>query len=186
MIQPQPSLPQFVKVRDPESDVVRRHLADWSLLPDRAILLLKSTGVRVLLGNGSVTSFPGYEHLRGVHPRGWPEGSTWDEAPAMYDRQERVIIAGGVGNETGDDFLHEVGHALGHVTGGDDSAAAVQHHRRLFDQLEPYLQQGGAGGYAGRHEMFADGVAQVLRNEENARLLFDDEFVDWLLLFLRG
>lgn len=31
--------------------------------------------------------------LRGVQPRGWPPGSTWDEADGAYNRSEKLVIS---------------------------------------------------------------------------------------------
>lgn len=185
-MQDRSSLPRFVTVTHQHSEVVSHHLASWQLLPNHTIRILRTSGVRILIGEGAVTDFPGYERYRTMPPRGWPEGSMLDMVSGMYDRGTRVVIAGGWVDSPGSELLHEIGHAIGHNTGADDSAAIVRHHRRLYDQLEKYLQQDGPGGYAGRHELFATGVAEALEDEVSARRLFDDDFVDWLLAILNG
>lgn len=185
-VQNLPHLPSFVEVRNQNNVVVQHHLSQWQKLPLHTIEILRVSGVRILVGEGSVTNFPGYERYRTMPPRGWPEGTTLEMVSGMYDRGGKVVIVGGWADNLGVDLLHEIGHAVGHATGMDDSQAIVLHHVRLFGNLESYLQQGGPGGYAGRHELFAVGVAEVLVNEEIARLLFDDELVDWLLGILYG
>ena len=55
----------------------------------------------------------------------------------------------------------------------------------LYNKVSPYLAQGGPGGIAGMHETFAEGFADVLLDEKNARNLYDDTFVDWLLGWIR-
>jgi hypothetical protein len=76
--------------------------------------------------------------------------------------------------------LHETGHAVGDLLGFDNSPALIEHHKRLHAKLDPYLQQGGAGAFAGRQELFAEGLAATLMHREFAIRKFDAEFVDWM------
>ena len=63
--------------------------------------------------------------LKGVQPRGWPAGSTWDNVEGVYSPGiKRAVTAqfyddrGGGGtmrsNRAGDVFRHEAGHAYDH------------------------------------------------------------------------
>ncbi|MEO6866419.1 MAG: hypothetical protein ABI200_00180, partial [Gaiellales bacterium] len=55
----------------------------FSHLPSRVIQQLDAEGCRSTLFSGKLTDVWGYRSLRGVHPRGWPAGSTWDTVPGV-------------------------------------------------------------------------------------------------------
>jgi len=176
----------ILKIQDADSEAVQKHLVHWDLMPERVINELERNGVIVRLGAKPVPSFDGYEYLGKVHPRGWPEGATWNKVPGAYVRNDKVVLAGGGARHGGSSLvLHETGHAFGHVSTLDESNAMAEHHKRLYNKVSPYLAQGGPGGIAGMHETFAEGFADVLLDEKNARNLYDDTFVDWLLGWIR-
>lgn len=137
----QPSLPSFVEITTPDSEVVAHHLACWNLVPPHTIRVLRASGVRIWIGEGPVAGFAGYERYRTMQPRGWPEGSMLEMVSGMYDRGAKVVVVGGWADELGIELLHEIGHAVGHGTGMDDSEAIIRQHVRLFERLDGYLQQ---------------------------------------------
>jgi len=72
-----------------EEELVAREL---SKLPLEQLKALKDRGVTVAVCHDSVTSY--LENLKGVMPRGWPPGSTWDKVPGLYNTPtDEVVIA---------------------------------------------------------------------------------------------
>jgi hypothetical protein len=115
------------------------------------------------------------EDLRGVRPRSWPEGKTWDTVPGLNDpNNNRVIIAtrGGRVPPTGDGHgaanlvLHEVGHAIGDAatTGGVGDARFIAAREADKAQLDDYE---GDANSAGVRETYAESFARFYGNDPN-------------------
>lgn len=169
-----------------QSDDVTAHLANLDLLPTRAADALQEHGTEFYISNVAVPLSDSKGHLTGVQPRGWPEGSTWDLVGGVYDSNNNQVLAG-IRTHSGSTAtaLHEAGHALDYALSSADSPVSQHtpmavHHDRLYKKLSLYLQQGGPGGEIGRKELFAEGVADVVKQEATARVIYDDEFVDWV------
>ena len=65
---------------------------DAALLPAFVIRRFEKKKMRIIACRGSVTDFE--KDLRGVTPRGWPAGKTWDNVPGAYfPDKKRVVIA---------------------------------------------------------------------------------------------
>lgn len=63
-----------------------------ALLPAYVVDKFERKGIRLVACRESVTDFE--VALRGVQPRGWPKGSTWDSVPGAYfNATSRVVIA---------------------------------------------------------------------------------------------
>jgi SPP1 gp7 family putative phage head morphogenesis protein len=146
--------------------------------------LLASKGVRVRLGENMTDVNPS---LKGITPRGWPEGTTWENAEGGFDRQSKVVIVGRtrlhtsgsgqvvVSNRTPGVMRHEVGHALNNaldnIVDGSLFRAAYEKDfeaiQRLSDnskklvkkQYSYRLPETNPGGY--RSETFAELVAEL-------------------------
>lgn len=137
----------------------------------RATALAKEYGISIWAGQRVTDRFP---HLKGIYPRGWYPGATWDDADGVYDTSTRIAavaegpLAGSSSSERRRGVLaHEFGHAL-------DDASAIFSSRNEFkvaykrdvdgmtqserDQLGYYLQPGAAG----RSEAFAEAFAHVI------------------------
>jgi hypothetical protein len=119
--------------------------------------------------------------LRGAQPRGWPEGSTWENTDAVHLPAARTLVfaekrrdrAGRVVESTRIEGVlrHEIGHAFDQASGRGAAmrsstpaflAAYVADARRIpaldRGQLGYYLQRGAAG----RQETFAEAFAILL------------------------
>lgn len=168
-----------LKIKDIDDSSVQRHLDQLSRLPEPLMKKMLEKGLKgVIVGVGSVPEHEGLQHLKGKTPRGWPPEKTWDTiAGTVVDKQ---VVAGTGESGSASTALHEFGHAIGDILYFDNGYGLHQHHLRLYDKLQPYLQQGGRDGIAGRQELLAEGVAQTLMDEGKARGLYDDEFVDWI------
>jgi hypothetical protein len=103
-------------------------------LPETVRSLLARDEVKVRAGRFMTDMYP---KLKGVTPRGWPEGWTWDAAPGMYDAKTREVAVTeeirtpGTGQvrpnpRVAGTLRHEVGHAL------DDALARTQDPRPMF------------------------------------------------------
>ena len=142
-------------------------------IPLPALEALKRKGVKVVVCRNSVTEIR--EDLRGVRPRSWPEGKTWDTVPGLNDpANKRVIIATRNGQvpPTGDGHgaanlvLHEVGHAIGDAvaTGGVDDARFIAARDADKARLDDYE---GDANPAGVRETYAESFARFHSNDPN-------------------
>lgn len=133
-------------------------------IPRGGLEKLVAKKTRVTVCRDSVTEV--LTSLKGVQPRGWPPGMTWDSVPGLYDpATNQVIIAtrGGQVPPTGDGHgsanlvIHEVGHAIDAAGGGSSSPEFVAAYDKDKASLPAYEQQAGA---AGREEAYAESMAR--------------------------
>jgi hypothetical protein len=108
---------------DPEAgDIGALHLHDLAKVPqslhEKVVKLLKlltpGTG-GIFIGDKAVPELsPESAKLRGVRPRGWGEGQTWDQVPGAYMPRFGQLLLGGGNHGHGSTSLaqHEFGHAL--------------------------------------------------------------------------
>jgi hypothetical protein len=91
----------------------------FSQLPRRVVQQLDAQGCRSTLFSGRLTDVWGYRSLRGVHPRGWPEGKTWDVVPGAGGGHRMAADPSrdhkGMGHGTDSLALHELGHVVDEV-----------------------------------------------------------------------
>jgi hypothetical protein len=146
-------------------------VAELIIVPLPALNALKKKGVKVVVCRGSVTEIR--KDLKGVRPRGWPEGKTWDSVPGLSDpNTNRVIIAirNGRVPPTGDGHgahnlvLHEVGHAIGDAvpSGGVTDPKFVAARNKDKSRLDAYE---GQTGDAGVQETYAESFARFYGND---------------------
>ncbi len=105
--------------------------------------------------------------LKGVRPRGWPEGQTWDTVPglhALFDNEviiatrkggrKRVVLERGNGHGCNNLVIHETLHAYNHrVTNLSASSAFLKVRELDWGSLPAYEKQSGS---AGPSETFAE------------------------------
>lgn len=135
---------------------------------------MKALGVRIVACRGSVTDH--WTHLKGVKPRGWPQGSTWDKVPGGCSGKEVVIAVIGHGTskgphvpdkgdgETGSDHIgaHEAGHALDYAKGEESKNPAFLAAREMdMGALSDYEKQPPP---AGAEETFAESLALFINS----------------------
>lgn len=141
-----------------------RHLRDhYAASPDGGFYV----------GDRYITELDDLGHLRGVPPRGWPPGSSFDEVPGVYNPARRVCACGGHGKGHGSTSLalHEGGHALDDAysaapgAGGLKASESAQYAQAVSDVPElvrsswtPYLRPDGNPGGHGQ-EAWAEGFA---------------------------
>lgn len=142
-------------------------------MPLIALSALKTKGIKVVVCRNSVTEIR--EDLRGVRPRSWPEGTTWDTVPGLNDpANKRVIIATrrgrvpppGDGHDAFNLVLHEVGHAVGDAVahGGVDDPDFIAARNADLAALDDYE---GNANPAGARETYAESFARFYANDPN-------------------
>lgn len=165
-------------------------VAELKKLP--AVLLVRAhrAGVRVIACRDSVTDH--MAALRGVTPRGWPPGSTWDRVPGLYDPASMTVVMAthdgargaserelpdfGYGHGSFNALFHEFGHALDGTNAlGHDSrspgfrAAYINDAQALLDANHTYLLQPGD---AGPEEAYAEMAARYFGRDPSLRGAF--------------
>ncbi len=164
---------------DADAEAVARSLQS---MPIGMLQAAEKSGVKVVACRGGITDAA--TDLKGVQPRGWPPGSTWDIVPGAYlpDRSELVIATvedpnggrmvppTGMGHGSFNIAAHELAHGLddksalaGHNSGEAEFVAAYSADTEsLRAHDETYLLQEGA---AGRSEAFAETFARYISND---------------------
>lgn len=156
--------------------------------PVEILDLMKAHNISVLVTHDSITSY--YQELKGVTPRGWPAGKTWDSVPGVgaFGAFRGAVIAvkldangkwvvpkAGDGHNAANLVLHETAHAVDRIVGEDRNGGQYLSNRKSFLAAwqgdfhslgDDYYKQGGA--QAGREETFAEGIAKYY--EKTAQL----------------
>jgi hypothetical protein len=141
--------------------------------PKDALLILQKKKTKIAVCRNSVTEVA--THLKGVRPRGWPAGMTWDKVPGLYDGTKNQVIiatkggkvpAKGDGHGAANLVVHEVGHALDAAIGGSDTQAFKNARAADLVGLTAYEKQAGK---AGREETFAESMARYYGKARGAR-----------------
>ena len=142
---------------------------ELSKMPLSKLEAMERGGVTVVAARGSVTDH--LAHLRGVAPRGWPPGSTWDSVPGLYNPATKEVViatrghgtAGGAfvppmgdGHGSYNLVLHEAAHGLDHVVGGSSDAGFLAARQADIGVLPAYETQAGV---AGPSETYAESIA---------------------------
>ncbi len=165
------------KADDPK---VRENVEQLSKVPARLMKMLAShLGLEgVSVGEGAFTDFETGRPLKGVRPRGWPEGTTWDDVCGAYDPVKKHVVIGTKGDTGSASMpLHEFGHAVGDLMGWNTNDEWSQIHKEVFDDLSPYFQQEGE---AGPQEMLAETFAATLMDRNEAVRNFGERAVKWM------
>ena len=173
-------------VQDATTPVVQQHLQDLNLLPDATLERLRQTGVEVHVGDVRAPNLDQLLDLADKHPRGWPKGRTWSDAPGGYfpnrGMSGRGVVAAGRGDHGSSSLLlHESAHALDDFERLSADPAFRDLHEQAFDRLPSYLRQGGPRGVAGAQELWAEGLAIYFkRGPKAAEQAFGAPFVNFL------
>lgn len=175
----QKSLIDLVTSVNASVEHVKELQAAFDSQPDKIKNLLRSQGWQVVATRKISTAMP---ELREVKPRGWPPGSTWDNASALCDAStKRIVIAENslqgldgpaakelkVGHTLGR-CCHEIGHAVDHALKGASETAEfkqayekdLKDQEKLPDAERKWMKEAFAyflqPGEAGRQEAWAD------------------------------
>jgi uncharacterized Zn-binding protein involved in type VI secretion len=171
-----------------DQELVAQELAK---LPISILMQMQRNGTRVVACRGSVTDYRA--DLRGVQPRGWPPGATWDTVPGAFTPDRNEVVVGVIGHgtpagahvpATGEGHgsanltVHESMHSFDGNGVPAPSASADFRTARTADsgQLSAYESQPGAAGQqesyaesAARHAQGQDAGTPALQNYWNQR-----------------
>ncbi|TFU06126.1 hypothetical protein EUV02_03680 [Polymorphobacter arshaanensis] len=161
-------------------------------LPPQVLSFLRMKGARIIVCRGSITDHA--KDLKGVQPRGWPAGMTWDIVPGVYlPNRKQVVVATlpmpggrrlpvrGEGHGSFNLLLHETMH-------GHDF---LKNHRLLgaskfvaartadFAKLGSYEQQAGD---AGLQETYAESAARAFGRDTTLPAAWPQLAKFWALL----
>lgn len=160
-------------------------VAELQKLPPLVLDRAHRAGVQVVACRESITDH--LTQLRGVTPRGWPPGTTWDRVPGVYDpasmtvvmathegpRAERALPDFGYGHGSFNALFHEFCHALDSTNAlGHDSRSAPFRAAYTADlpalrrQNLTYLLQPGD---AGPEEAYAEMAARYFSRDPSLR-----------------
>lgn len=147
-------------------------------MPVEALQALKDSGVKVVACRGNITD--AHPELKGVHPRGWPAGMTWDSVPGVQMGKEVVVAVTGHGTAAGAHVpatgeghgsanlvVHEAFHAVDMAGGGaarNTDAAFAAARTADLGTLSAYERQGGS---AGPQESYAESAARYYGGDPN-------------------
>ncbi|GLZ06419.1 hypothetical protein Acsp03_38850 [Actinomadura sp. NBRC 104412] len=149
----------------PPPEVVRA-VDSLAALPDTLKVKLAGGLEGIYVGPGGVPQLDDMAHLR---DRPLPSGrGTWDICAGAYG--DGKIIVGDRPSPTPDVMMHEVGHALDDIDGGDGWRSDSEEFRRLYERCLPHLaaefhRQPDA---LGRREFFADAFAAISARQRPA------------------
>jgi hypothetical protein len=148
------------------------------LMPPGMLQTMVNQGQHVVVCRGSITDYR--TDLRGVHPRGWPAGATWDQVPGNFNGERKEVVVAVVGHGTPDGphvpkkgeghgssnmVLHESSHAVDYNPDGNRSATDpdfIAARDADADTLSPYESQDGT---AGPKESYAESSARYLSGD---------------------
>lgn len=140
-------------------------------LPKSSLEQMQKNGTKVIACRGSVTDYR--TDLKGVQPRGWPPGSTWDSVPGsnMRDKNEVVIAVTGHNTPAGPHVpktgeghgsvnmvVHEASHSLDRGSPSPSQSEEFTKAREAdMSKLPNYEKQTGEGG---PRETYAESAAR--------------------------
>jgi hypothetical protein len=143
----------------PPPDVVRA-IDSLASLPEPLKETLAEGVDGIYVGPGGVPDLDDMTHLKG---QPLPSGmATWDICAGAYG--DRKIIVGDQPSPTPDVMMHEVGHALDDIDGGDAGWQSDSlEFRALYTECLPYLASDFhlQPNDLGRREFFADAFAAI-------------------------
>ena len=156
-----------------DADLVVEQLAK---MPKALLDALDKHGTKVKVCRGSVTDY--LTELKGVKPRGWPDGSTWDSVPGLQQPDKKEVVIATIGHGSGDAHvpktgeghgcanlvIHESAHGVDYAADPHLSLGEVFNKARDPDKgaLDEYKSQPGA---AGQEETFAESCARFYSND---------------------
>lgn len=174
-----------------------------SIFPKSMLETMRKNGATIVSCRGPVTD--AITELKGVQPRGWPDGMTWDNVPGLYSPSDKSIVLGtmATGKDGKDRKVpgpgegpiqhgafdlagHEAGHGFD-FSGGDPhkSRGAKFRSARKKDiaalakkkkDLGAYFMQAGS---AGPEETFAESCARYFGGDATLKTEWTNLHAFW-------
>jgi hypothetical protein len=155
------------------------------VFPTKILKAMKKNGSTMVACEGAITDYRA--DLKGVQPRGWPAGDTWDKVPGVHMGNTKEVVVGTMDDGTGkrkvpgpgegpvthgayDLIGHEGGHAFDTDGSPDKNKTPAFRKARKKDikdgkmvaPKDTYFLQSGA---AGCQETFAECCARHFGND---------------------
>jgi hypothetical protein len=140
-------------------------------LPKSTLEQMQKNGTKVIACRGSVTDYR--TDLKGVHPREWPPGKTWDKVPGANNNTRNEVVIAVIGHDTpagphvpktgeGHGSVNMVAHEATHsIDRGSPSPSQSDDFTKAreadMDKLSKYEKQDGVGG---PQETYAESAAR--------------------------
>jgi hypothetical protein len=140
-------------------------------LPKSSLEQMQKNGTKVIACRGSVTDYR--TDLKGVQPRGWPPGSTWDKVPGVNNNTRNEVVIAVTGHDTpagphvpkageGHGSVNMVAHEATHsIDRGSPSPSQSDDFTKAreadMNKLSNYEKQAGE---AGAQETYAESAAR--------------------------
>ncbi|MBC7644864.1 MAG: hypothetical protein H7123_07040 [Thermoleophilia bacterium] len=146
-------------------------------VPQQVIDQTDRVGDRTVLFSGKLTDVHGYMHLRGVHPRGWPEGATWDQVPGAGGDHGSAANASreltGRGHGSTSLALHEYGHVVDRAIASPRWLSVSQSDSWLKGPQAEVRNRPSARTYLTHYpeEWFAESFARYSKSSQSAAAL---------------
>ncbi len=151
-----PTFTAKMVVLDGDTDVVQKHLSHLRVIPKEHLAVVSEFAGEICIGNRPVTEQDDLGHLKGVRPRGWPEGYTWDSVAGCGPAWKGGGLVLGSGHSGAQSIAwHELAHALDYGVGarqGDNLSKRIDFDPvyNIMRKLHPYFiyrEEAFAGGY---------------------------------------
>jgi Pro-Pro endopeptidase len=153
----------------PAARLVARRFAS---VPERVVQQLDAQGLRSTLFSGRLTDVHGFRSLRGVQPRGWPAGSTWDQVPGVGTSAGMAANPSrdrrGFGHGTESLSLHELGHVVDIAMARPDELRISSGDRWRRGPWREARASEALGDYVTRHaeEWYAEAFVRYVRSPQ--------------------
>jgi len=165
------------------------HVKELASLPDNVLAFYRAKasyglGRHVYIGKGGMPNLDWNGHMKGVHPRGWSAGATWDTIPGAQcagsvSLGDVTHLVAGLGHGSSSLAYHEFGHALDAYARWSSKPHWMTWQNLLWSKLPPYERQGGLGGAAGMEEFVAESIALTMTGRVGGWM--NDEFKAFVL-----
>jgi hypothetical protein len=148
-------------------------------MPKGLLDALDKNGTKLKVCRGSVTDY--MTDLKGVQPRGWPEGKTWDSVPGLQRPDSKEVVIATIGHDSGKPHVPKTGEGHGadnlviHETAHGVDFAADPHistTKPFNDARDP--DKGALSAYetqpdpAGQQETFAESCARYFTDDPSS------------------
>ena len=148
---------------------VQAMVDDMAEFDDRLVAKVTGEGATMYIGTADNSTDLDELHRLANERMGGAWGNTTMKKVPGYYFSDGVTVASTRSNSGSASLAaHEFGHAIGAKIGVDHSDELYKWHERLYPQLSSYFKQGGVHGFKGRKELWAEGVAFVIRNDRLA------------------
>jgi len=163
----------FTKTTSKEfQDVVTKQIDAY---PEKVKIALKERGITFNAGLKTTEMYP---ELKGVHPRGWPSGTTWDSVDGLFDPKTKAISVSETyrpirkkefvrvsGKNTVGVLNHETGHGFDKSISAvysDTSEFVLAYSKDVRALTQKGMREKGLQYYRRRSEAFAEVFADIM------------------------